>query len=390
MSILTTPLESIIIDDRDEETIVEEARLRVYNQSGGLLNDFSENSIVSALIQGQSFAASELLYKTNKSILSFVIDFLKVTGVERRLGNKAVVDLTFTLTTALNTTFTLPIGYEVIDDSNQYVFVTTNTLQIPPGLTQGTVSAEAEEVGTKYNLAAYSLNKLTQPITYLNSVINSFAPDGGTDEETIDQTIDRALVELRTKNLVSKDDYENAAESILGQGSVAIAVGLLAANKVDEKLGAVHLFLLGTNKSPANITQINLVKNTLLPRIQLGTSLYVSPMEMLDVNCEVVARLISDEEPDIVADKLWEAYQNYLDPSTYPIDKDIIINEIEFALRITGLIEDIQYINLNDNSLNIALPLYTLPNPNSLYIQLTNSEGNVYSILRGAGEVDVP
>lgn len=387
MSELTTPLESIIIDDRDEEKLVEQARLKVFNQSNGLLNDFSENSIISSLIQGQAFAGSELLYKVNKSILALVIDFLKVSGVERRLGNQAVVDLTFTLTSTLGSTFYLPEGYEVVDDSGQYIFLTTSVLEIPPGLPQGTVSAIAEEVGSQYNVSAYSINKLTQPLNYLSSVTNSAPANGGNDEETVDQTINRALIELRTKNLVTADDYENAATSILGNGSVCIPIGLLAANKLDEKLGAVHLFLLSSNKVPANTTQLNLVKSELSTRIQLGTSLYVSPIDLININGEVVAKLVSDEDPEIVADLLWEAYQEYLDPSTYPVDKDIILNEVEFALRSTGLIEDVQQIVLNGDTLNIPLPnKWTLPSPYSLFMQLVSSSGAVYQILRGAGE----
>ncbi|MEH1803214.1 MAG: hypothetical protein V7L13_29440 [Nostoc sp.] len=59
-------LNSIILDPRNETDIVEQAKLKVYNASGGQLNDFTENSPIAALIQGQAFAGAELLLHIQK------------------------------------------------------------------------------------------------------------------------------------------------------------------------------------------------------------------------------------------------------------------------------------------------------------------------------------
>lgn len=71
----TVPLQLVPIDDRAEEALVEQARLAVYTASGGLLNDFSPNSAIASLIEGQAFAAAELLYRVNKLPLNLVIAF---------------------------------------------------------------------------------------------------------------------------------------------------------------------------------------------------------------------------------------------------------------------------------------------------------------------------
>jgi hypothetical protein len=383
----TVPLELIPIDDRSEEALVEQARLRVYTASSGLLNDFSENSAIAALIQGQGFAASEFLYRVNKLPLNLVIAFLSVAGVQRRLGTKASVSLTFSLTAPLTNSFFIPQDFEVLDESGQFSFYTTDQLEIPPGLIQGSVGAIASQVGSGYNLAAYQVNTLTQPLTFLSGVVNIQAAAGGTDAETVYQAIERGLIELRTKNLVTADDYEAAAESIMGQGSVCKAIGMLSANKLEEQRGAVHLFLLNADGSPATSEQQSLVVNALKPRIQLGTSLYASPMELLNISANLIAKISSDKAPESIADELWLALEEYLSPTNYPSNQDIILDEIKYVLRNTGLIENVTELTLNDKALNIPLPNdYTLPIAYSLYLQLISPDGFPYDILRGAGE----
>ena len=125
------PLSDITLDTRNEEDIVSQAQLRVYNASGGILSDFSENSPVSALIQGQAFAASELLYYVNQLPLALVVSFLKNAGVEQSLGTKAVTTITFTLISPQSSSFTIPEGFEVVDSSGVYSFFTDAPLVIP-------------------------------------------------------------------------------------------------------------------------------------------------------------------------------------------------------------------------------------------------------------------
>lgn len=380
-------LDSVILDERNEEELLEQAQLRVYNASGGQLNDFSENSPVSALLQGQAFAGSELLYYVNQLPLALVIDFLKVTGITRRLGTQAKATLTFNLSSPQSIPFTILEGFEVVDESGNFSFFTDANLQIPAGLVSGSVTATAEVVGSSYNLPAYSLTGITQPFTYLSGVTNVEPSLGGTDEESIESTIERALIALRQTNLVSADDYENAAEAILGTGSVCKAIGLLAEDRATTQLGAVHIFLLNANKEPANEAQLAQVKTALDPSIQLGSALYTSPMQILDVEGVLIARLVSGKNAEDTIDELWQVFSDYFDPSTYPAGQDIILNEIEFLLRATGSIKDIESLTLNDEPLNIPLAnSYTLPYAYSFSISLISDDGITYQSVRGAGE----
>lgn len=385
--IQTIPLQSIILDGRNEEEIVEQSIQRVFNESEGQLNDFSENSPVAALIQGQAFAASEFLYYVNKLPLALVIDFLKVTGVERSLGTKAKVTLTFSISSPQAIPFTITQGFEVVDSTGNLSFFTDATLEIPAGLVSGSVTATAEETGSIYNLPAYSITGITQPLTFLFAVTNTEPSNGGTNAETEAQTIERAITKLRLRNLVSASDYEQAAEDLMGEGSVAKAIGLLSQNKLVKELGAVHIFLLNSDKTPANSAQISEVRNSLVSRIQLGTQLYVSPMELLDISAELIARINPGSKLETVVNDLWIAYQEYLNPSTYPVGKDIILNEVSYHLRVTEGIKNIQFLSLNGQPSNIPIPNdFTLPNPSSLYVKLADENGVIYETVLGAGE----
>lgn len=383
----TIPLDSVILDPQNESDLVDRAKVTAYNASGGLLNDFSDNNPLAALIQGQAFAASELLFYINQLPLALVVDFLKVTGVQQSVGTKSVTLLNFTLSAPQSVTYTIPEGFEVVDISGTYSFFTDASLQIPPGLISGSVTATAEEVGSAYNLSAYTINRSTQPLSFLSQVTNTEGSAGGTDAETIDQTISRALDQLKLRNLVSADDYEIAAQELLGAGSVAKAIGLLAQNKITEELGAVHLFLLNANQDPANTTQLSNIKNSLNSRIQLGTRLYVSPMELLNISGELIAQLLPGANADTAISELWSAFTNYLNPSTYPLGHDIILSEVEYQLRLTGQVNNIQTLLLNGSPLNIPFPNeYTLPLPYNLLITLVDDNGVTYTALRGEGE----
>jgi hypothetical protein len=192
---------------------------------------------------------------------------------------------------------------------------------------------------------------------------------------------------MRLRNLVSADDYEQAAETLLGNGSVAKAIGLLGKDKTTRELGAVHLFLLNASGEPANDAQLSYVKSELSNNLQLGTSLYASPIELIPISAEFTAKLTPGVNPEEAFDRLWEAFQGYLSPNNYPLGQDLIFYEVGFALRNTGVIKEAGNLTLNGSPSNIPiLNDYTLPSTYSLFMQLVDENGVVSEGLRGAGE----
>lgn len=374
------------IDPRNERTLLQQSQLVVFNRSQGQLNDFSDHNPVSALLGGFAFASAELLYYVNRLPLAAALAFLgAVTGVSRRLGVKAQVELTFTLTAPLSTPFRIPAGFETLTRDGRLSFFTDRDLIIPSGSTSGVVSATAAEEGTTYNLPAYSINQITIPLAFLGGVVNIEASKGGAEEESIQETIDRAVAVLRERNLVSRFDFEGAAQRILGQGSRVKAIGLLGADKLDFQPGAVHLFCLAPDGSPANNAQIGTLYSALGSRIQLGTKLWISPMDIYLASGQVIARLLPGEDPQNVATQLWDAFGQYL--NRLQPGESILIKELEYALRLAANVAYLEETRVNNELLNVPLPnQYTIAKPYSLRCQLVTSDGITFELLRGAGE----
>lgn len=376
-----------VLDPRNEEEIVRQAQLAVYNGSKAQLNDFSDHSPLAALLQGQAFAGAEFLYYVNKLPLALVLRFLETTGVKRKLGQTATAQLTFTLSAPLNQPFEIPAGFEVIDSSGEFSFFTDELLVIPANTISGVVKATAKESGEAYNLPAYSLNQFTQPLAFLSTVLNLEPAQGGQNEEPIEETITRALKVIRRNNLVSEMDFSDATEEILGIGSRAKTIGLLGKDKIAKEPGSIHIFCLDAKGVPANPAQIAEVSRGISNRLMLGTSLYVSPMEVVDVSADIIVKLLPEVESAEVANDLWQVFQDYLNPSNLNPGESLLIKELEYQLRLVSGIKFIDQLKLNDQALNIAMPnQYSIPRAYSMRMALVDSNGNIFQTMRGEGE----
>lgn len=374
------------IDDRSEEQLYQNALRVVANRSRGDLSDFSDHNPLGVMLRSQAFASAELLYKANKLPLALVLKLLELTGTQRNLGSKAQVTVTFNLTAPRTVPFVIPKGFEVVDSTGQYSFFTETQLTIPAGSASGSVDAIAAEKGTAYNLPAYTINQFTQPLAFLASVINVRESQGGDVEESIESAIERGLKQLRRRNPVSRVDFEEAAQDILGPGSRAKAIGLLDGNKQPNIPGAVHVFCLSALGEPANPALINDVYSQLLPQMMLGTALYVSPMELTPIECEVVSRLLPEANPTVVANDLWNVFRSFLAPTAYVAGTSLLIQELRHQLRFVRDLQYIDEIRLNDGVTDIPMPnQWTLPQAYSLSMTLVDAEGNIFNILRGEG-----
>lgn len=378
------PLEYPTIDPRNETQLVEQAIAAVYGYSNGLLNDFSSSGPLRVLLEGLCFASAELLYYCNKIVSALVVAYLSNYGITRNLGTPATANLEITLSSTFANPINIPAGYLIQSQSGQVTFSTTQALVLPAGSISGTVPAIAQQVGTIGNVAAGAITQPLQQLSYVSQVINLAPATGGSDEETQQQAIDRGIAQIRRRNLVSADDYESEAISFLGVGSVAKAVGNLGGDRVSEQVGSVHVFVLDAQGNEPNAVTLNQLKATMTPRIMLGTAVWVSPVETLEVDINIIARLVAGEDPIVVSSKLWTALRDYLAPGSYPIGRDLILAEVEYTLRRTGLIEYIESVKINEIGGNFPMPNnWSIPKANRLYTQLLDDSGNVYRNVMG-------
>jgi hypothetical protein len=93
---------------------------------------------------------------------------------------------------------------------------------------------------------------------------------------------------------------------------------------------------------------------------------------------------VEGEDPVVVSRKLYEALKAYTAPGSYPIGLDLILNEVEYTLRRTGLIEYVESVTINNIGGNLGMPNdWSMPVVTRLYSQLADASGNVYRNLNG-------
>lgn len=364
------------LDPKNEDKLVEEARLTAFNASEGKLNDFSSGSPVAALIEAQAFCGSELLYYVNKLVPTLALEFYKNAGVQRRLGTNSTVELTFTLEESRTTNFTIPPGFKVASIDGKILFQTTRALIIPPGVITGKVNATSLEVGAKTNIAAYSITTISQPLTNLATVNNLLPAQGGSDKETLEQTIERGNLEIRQRGLISADDYERTAEIIIGEGSRFKAIGNLGADKISYVLGSVHLFGVDASGRPITNAQVIKVITGLTPALQLASTLYVSPMRVKKVTLDVVVVTDDISIPTATATNIWNSISAYLSPINYPIGQSILMSEVEYHIRKAVGVVRLEQVLLDNDHLNVAVDTeYTVGDIKQMNLIIVNNIG---------------
>jgi hypothetical protein len=369
-------LPDINLDPRTESIIAEEAQLLAFNSSSGKLNDFSAGSPLRALVEAQAFCGGEVLWYLNKSIPAIALQFYKNVGVERRLGTKANVKLTFNLRQTQQIPFTIPANFKVLTSDNSAAFLTDESLTIPPGNVSGSVSATAEVAGSDSNVAPQTITLASQPLVNLQSVTNLSPAQGGSEKETINQTIQRGNEQLRLRGLVSRADYEERAKQIVGAGSNFKVLGNVGADKESYELGSVHLFGIDPSKNPITESQVIQLNKIMQDEIHLASTLYISPMDVEKATVDVVVVVRENFIPSEVGDRIWDNVAAYVDPSTWEAGKTLVLSELEYRVRDSEGVAQVMSVLVNGNHLNVPLPNnYTVFDISQMNLVITNKKG---------------
>jgi len=323
---------------------------QIRSASNNQIYDFSPHSPVVAIVEGLDFSIRELQSTLNQLAFSLSVNNLKIAGIQQRLGTKAIVDLTFTLTAPLNTVFTLSSGY-IVSDGASHQFTTDTVLFIYPGNVSATVSATAIIEGAAWNVGINALTAISETRAYLSSVTNLQPAQGGTDPETFDQTIARGFEALRSReSLITADDFEAEAEMQLGAGSLARAIGNLAADQTSIEVGTVHLFILNADGTAPTTVQCTALESSFQNKIPtflggsktslISTGVYVSPVEFTIVNLDIIASMVSGDDPSKRSQTILSELKRYFFPGALDLGATVILKEVENVIRQCG----VQYV----------------------------------------------
>lgn len=376
----------VTLDPQQDEEMIAQAYERIQAASDNLITDFSPSSPVAALVEGQVFVVAELLWYLNQLPTALALEVLRLSGVSRNAGTKARGQLNFLLSSPLASDFLVSSGFVVPYKDAGYA--TVDTLIIPAGSLEGSVAVEAMVEGKVYNAPAFAVSGSSTGLSYLQSIYNPDPITGGSDLEPIEETIRRSQLALRTRNtLVTIEDYENKASELLGFGSRATAYPLISSDRHTEVAGNVHVFAVDSIGKPPSAVTCSSVQQALKALSFAGSSVWVSPVELVQVNIETVLRVPNVSQA--IADNIYKALFDYLSPLQFPLGGSIRIKELEYLVRSVDSVLEVTTLLINSQAVNLPMAnRYTTPELDVVTVSLVDDLGRSHSYFLGVTDGD--
>ena len=386
-----------IIDPRNEEELVTRANNIVLQKSNGLINDFSENSPVTALNQGLSFIGAEILWYVNKLPEALSLKFLEYSGYDRNVGKKSIVRLRFSLNINPSELFEIPAGFTVNVDSNivpnRLTFVTLSTLRVLPGNIFGEVDAECTTIGIIGNVPPNSVTIINTPYNYLQSVTNPESGYGGQEPDSEDRAKEKVIDFIRQRNvLITANDFEVFCRNQLGNDSRVVVLPSIGKDGVSRETGSVHVFCLNSDKSLLSNSQISSIESQMSSLVPLGVSAHCSSIVLLPVSLKATITINQDYISSLtdIGTNIYTSLLNYLNPLTYPSNTDnVAINNIEYTIKNTNPLAIFEVVSVLINGIGSDLLIpntRSLPTLRDLILEVVTTNG--YRVTIGYGEGD--
>lgn len=376
------PLPNINLDPRSEAEIVTAAARRVFEASGGTINDFSAGSPIMALLEGQAFAQAEFLQFANQFPESVLVEWIgPFLGAQRRTGSGSSVLLGFEIEPR-NQDFVVFEGFEAATDpeitnGESVGFVTIEPLNIPAGESVGFVTAVSLFLGVDTNVPP---NSITRPVTSLAGIKRVFNPEvalGGQDVELLSEVKERFFTLIRRRNPVSREDWIDFFTDLIGVGTSVNVVPNRSEREFSnygQSNPNVSFFLLNPDGTPLTQTQIGILNNAIrwsLP-VEFRGKIHSMELNPLDIFLEVGYNPDNNYSKDLkkvsksVRDNLFRILSpNAVFPTTYSLTPNDIGNALSTSFPLT-------FGNAFDPSI-FQLKTYSTP------YKLSTSDAQLYS-----------
>ena len=359
MADIRGPILPLQLDPRNTPALVRDTQTKIFLESGGQLNDFSAASPLSAIVEGQAYAQSELLYYLNSLPEAFTLQWFRQLGIQRSIGAKAIVEVTFTKVEGFGRTVIIPKG-TILSTVSNLNYILDEEVRINNDELIATGRAVSERWGTVYNVAPGAIQKINLNILGLNTQTNERQAQGGKDLESIENLKTRAFTLLRRRGLISANDYENEIREIAPEASIVKVITHEERERVSEDIPtgviAVCLGDQDGRELEATIRQ-NLLK-ALRKRVPLGTAIYLTSPEVTPLETTVVIEY--DDEVFTTGIDARAAAINDLIASSLNI-QEIPLGETFNFQQVKNNIFDFNFVN-KVNSLSIKL-LKTVTTP---------------------------
>lgn len=373
MSNIYGPILPLQLDSRNTSALVRAIQTRMNLESGGELNDFTPASPLAAISEGQAFAQAELLYYLNNLPEAFSLQWLRQLGIQRRIGAKALVDVTFYKVPGYNRVVVIPSGTKIFANNGlQYEIL--EEVRILESQDSITAICRSSKWGSAYNVGEGEINKIEKAFVGLDSLRNNAAAAGGKDLESLNSMKQRAFEVLSRRNLTTASDFRNEVISLAPDASLVKVLTYEERYQLSSVLSGNIVICIGDeNGRPLSNTTLQYVIESLRNRVTLGTNVSILTPEIVPI--DLVLEVYYDPaeiggNTDLRANNILNVLQEYINPINLPLGSNLSYQDILRKLYEFSFIKTI-------NTLDIKLMIRDNSNVEGLCAGFSGEESEV-------------
>jgi hypothetical protein len=347
------PILPLQLDNRNVGDIVRAIQTRMFIESDGTLNDFTPASPLSAISEGQGFAQAELLYYLNTLPEAVTLQWLRSLGVQRKLGSRALAEVTFYKVPGYSRPVTIPGGTRVFARSGQS-YILLDQVQIVDQSAVGTV--QSERWGEVYNVAQDEITRIERNFLGLDFITNLEPASGGTDLETVDQMKIRAFELLGRRNLTSREDYRSEVRAIAPEASIVEVLPYEERFQDDvENNRGIFIVAGGEDGSPLTTATQSVLLTSFRDRTPIDVKLFLTPPTILPV--EVVVSIswnprITTTFSDTLASQVNDLLKGIFSPSSLGLGTNVSYTDVSRQVLALDFVQDIPILDLKEMALD--------------------------------------
>lgn len=356
MSNIYGPILPLQLDSRNTMALVRAIQTRMNLESGGELNDFTPASPLAAISEGQAFAQAELLYYLNNLPEAFSLQWLRQLGIQRRIGAKALVDVTFYKVPGYNRVVIIPQGTKVFAN-NGLEYELLEEVRIFETEDSKTVICRSSKWGSVYNVGEGEINKIERAFVGLEFLRNNEAAAGGKDLESVNAMKQRAFEVLSRRNLTTALDFENEVITLAPEASLVKVLTYEERYQLSSAFSGNIVICMGDeNGNSLSETTLQYVIESIKNRVTLGTNISILTPEIIPI--DLVLEVYYDPaeisgNTDLRSNEILGVLQEYIDPLNLPLGSDLSYQDV---LRKLYEFSFIRTINTFDMKLMIRDP----------------------------------
>jgi uncharacterized phage protein gp47/JayE len=343
------PILPLQLDSRNTEALVRAIQTRIYLESDGQLTDFTPASPLAAISEGQAFAQAELLYYLNNLPEAFSLQWLRQLGIQRKLGSKSLVNVTFYKVPGFQRTLIVPSGTKLFATAGQ-TFITLEEVRISETDFLGTVICQSESWGSAYNVGEGQINKIEKNFAGLEFLRNETPAQGGTDIESVTQMKQRAFEVLTRRNLTTAIDFENEVRTLVPESSIVKILTYEERNSLDEALSGNLMICLGDEDGKElEAPSLSFLIDSIKSRVTIGTNVSLISPEIIPLDVVIEIRydpLAISVGTDVLSNQVFEAIRAYFDPRNLPLGSDINYQEVAKRLYEFDFVQSINTLDV--------------------------------------------